>query len=553
MNDPVFVDARVPAVLPDGGDTALFRSTDGERWLYRSRQVRPALGANGAPLLTLVRKRQRQAAEAAGAQTLVTQGAVIAGLVHLVPLPPSPAEEQAWVDAVRRSGTVPPGGGQLDLAPLPVWRGSLTVGGLDALGVDPAPYQDVPIGTPLSAPVCVRFGPEGADALWDELAHGQGLPAVVRVDYHYELAFPDCAYRLTASAGAVRAVLAGHPEAVAGLYGTAGGQAEQDALYAELRTSGAASFTWDRAPAGLDDAQLASAETAVIQRWAKRAADRLVASVEPDPDAQSAGHDLGIVRVRLRSPAETAGMDLSETHDGERVARQPWTQTINLGQLRDLPPGADVIGDATVPVALGFGADERVDRFICNLGYRKPDGTTVASSHEGAGSMGLNRVDEIRWDAGEPRPQHVEVQFAVVWQNPSWAAQTVAASLTVDDCLAIAVSPAAYIAEVALVSDLALAPPGSLAAVSWNVQTPRADGGTVRYSGSFFLDGAGDAGEPAHEVATFPFMPGQEPNTVFTWNADLTMPDGTVLSGQETFSLAQKTESDVFRADLRPT
>jgi hypothetical protein len=48
-------------------------------------------------------------------------------------------------------------------------------------------------------------------------------------------------------------------------------------------------------------------------------------------------------------------------------------------------------------------------------------------------------------------------------------------------------------------------------------------------------------------------VPGQEPNTVFTWNADLTMPDGTILSGQETFSLAQKTESGVFRTDLRPT
>ena len=509
LNDPVFVDARVPAVLPDGGAAALFQSMDGERWLYRSRQVRPALGADGAPLLTLVRKRQRQAAEAAGTQALVTRGAVVAGLVHLVPLSPSPAEEQAWVDAVRRSGAVPPGGGQLEFAPLPVWRGSLTVGGLDALGVDPALYQDAPIGTPLSAPVCVRFGPEGADALWDDLARGQGLPVVVRVDYQYELAFPDCAYRLTSSVDAVRVVLAGHPEAVAGLYGTAGGQVEQDALCAELRTSGAASFTWDRAPAGLDDAQMASAETAVFQRWAKQAADRLVASVEPDPDARSADHGLGIVRVRLRSPAETVGVDLSETHDGERVARQPWTQTINLGQLRDLPAGADVVGDTTVPVALGFGADERVDRFICNLGYRKPDGTTVTSSHEGAGSMGLNRVDEIRWDVGEPRPQHVDVQFAVVWRDPSWAAQTVAASLTVDDCLAIGVSPAAYIAEVALISDLALAPPGSLAAVSWSVQTPGADGGTVRYSSSFFLDGAGDTGELAHEVATFPLCRGR--------------------------------------------
>jgi hypothetical protein len=523
---------------------------DGERWLYRSRQVRPALGADGAPLLTLVRKRQRLAADAAGA--LVTRGAVVAGLVHLVPLPPSPAEEQAWADAVRRSGAVSPGSGQPEFAPLPVWRGFLTVGGLEALGVDPALYQDVPIGTPLSAPVCVRFALEGADALWDGLAHGQGLPVVVRFDCQYDLAFPDCAYHFTAPAGAVRAVLAGHPDAVAGLYGTAGGQAEQDALCAELRTSGAVSFTWDRAPAGLDDALLASAETAVIQRWAKRAADQLITSVEPDPDARSADHGLGIVRVRLKSVAEMAGMDLSETHDGERVARQPWTQTINLGQMRDLSPGADVVGDATVPVALGFGADERVDRFICHLGYRRPDGTTVASSHEGAGSMGLSQVDQIRWDAGEPRPQHVDIQFAVIWRDPSWAAQTVTASLTVDDCIAIAVSPAAYIAEVALISDLPLAPSGSLAAVSWSVQTPGTDGRTVRYSGSFFLDGAGSAGRLAHQVATFPLVPGQEPDTVFTWNADLTMPDGTVLSGRETFSLAQKTESGLFRADLRP-
>jgi hypothetical protein len=92
----------------------------------------------------------------------------------------------------------------------------------------------------------------------------------------------------------------------------------------------------------------------------------------------------------------------------------------------------------------------------------------------------------------------------MVWRDPSWAAQTVAASLIVDDCLAIGVSPAAYIAEVALVSDLALAPPGSLAALSWSVQTPGADGATIRYSGSFFLDGAGDAGGLAHQVATSP-------------------------------------------------
>jgi len=141
----------------------------------------------------------------------------------------------------------------------------------------------------------------------------------------------------------------------------------------------------------------------------------------------------------------------------------------------------------------------------------------------------------------------------VEWADLQWESQTGKAVLGTDvPCIAFSVNPGAGIAGVALVSDLASAEVGSFATVNWYATLPPVgEEHPKNYAGSFLIEGAGAEGRLVREVATFPYQSGQEATTIFEWSADLAMPDGAVLSGKESFSLAERNEAEIFRDNLR--
>lgn len=555
MSDPLFVDASAQPVYPDDGMTILLKTTSPDQWFYVERKARMATGRDGLFILSLVRRRRREKLDPAGTERIVTEGGAGAAQVQLVALAPSSLDESAWTEALRRSGATPSIGGRWRFLPLPLWKGRMTVGGADAFVDDPVTYKGVSIGTPTAAPVTLRLNPQGADAFWEAIGAGVGPPVAVRFDYEYDLVVPRCGYLLTADARAAHAVFGRHGKAAAAYYGTAGGQAELELMCDELRCSGAVAVSWELNPEGFDTARIAAMERAIVQRWAKRALDQMVESVEPDPDASSSDRGLGAVIVKFKDEASVESVDLSERHEGQRFARETFSRSINLGQLRGLERdkyAADIEDDAAVPIVLNFGQEPRAHRYVCHYGYRRADGTVAGGSHEAIGSEGLSVFDMIRWNSSEPRPEHVEIQFSIEWADLQWETQTGKAVLKTDvPCVAFSLSPATGIAEIALVSDLTSAELGSLGVINWRAKLPPVGEDHPRnYSGSFFIEGAGEEGQLVREVVAFPYYEGREATTIFEWTADLAMPDGTVLSGRESFSLAEKTEAGIFRARL---
>jgi hypothetical protein len=556
MGEAVFVDASAPSVRSDDGMTVLLPTTSPGYVFYAARTARMATGTKGRYVLSLVRRRKREEHKPGGAARVITRGGAVAAQVELAALLPSSLDESAWIDALRRSGVTPPVDCGFTFLPLPTWQGRMTLGGLTGFVDTRTPYEGVPIGAATAVPVTVRLNPRGADAFRKAVAAGGGPPVAVRIDYDYDIALPRCAYRLTADARAAHAVFGHHATAVAGCYGTAGGQAELDAMSDELRSSGAVRISWELAPEGFDTVRLAAMESAVIERWAKCALDQMVDSVEPDPDAPGGACGLGHVVVTLRDVASVENLDLSERREGQRIVRETFSHSINLGQLRGLQRddyAVDVEDDDAVPLVLNFGRDSRVQRYVCHHGYRRGDGTVIGGSHEATGSEGLSVVDLIRWGSGEARPETVEIRFSVEWADLQWESQTGKAVLGTDvPCIAFSVNPGAGIAGVALVSDLASAEVGSFATVNWYATLPPVgEEHPKNYAGSFLIEGAGAEGRLVREVATFPYQSGQEATTIFEWSADLAMPDGAVLSGKESFSLAERNEAEIFRDNLR--
>jgi hypothetical protein len=554
MTNDLFVDATTPFLRSDDGRTILLKTTSPNTWFHAPTSARMARGAGDRYLLNLIRSRHRKSDSQPDGT--VTTGGILAAQVHLVALAATLADEAPWTVLLERHGHSPAPGSMFAFVPLSLWKGRMTVGGVDFLVDDSEAYRETAIGTPTSTPVTLRLNAHGADALRHAIDAGAGPPVAVRFDYEYDAWGPVASYQITADTLATHAVAARHLAAAAGYYGASGGQAELDAMCDELRVLGAAVITWKRTPDGFDAPRVVTMERAILQRWIKKALDRLVGSVEPDDEAPAGGS--GGVVVRLKAAGDVEDVDLSERHDGQQFTTEPFSYSVNLGQLRGLLPSAyatDVEVDASVPIVLNFGRDSRVRRYDSHVGYRRSDGTVAAVSHEASGVDGLSVTDLVRWGVGEPRPASVEVRYSIEWVDPQWEGHSGKAVLETDvPCIAFSVSPGRRVAEVAVISDLASAERGALAAVTWSTELPPNDGVHPKnYSGSFFVDGMGAEGSVVRQVVAFPFQEGRESNSFFRWTAELALPNGAVLSRSKVFSLADMKQAGIFLADLRPT
>src|SRR4051812_28602728 len=296
MSDALFVDALSPFLRSDDGATVLLRTTDPDIWFHAPTGARTARSPSGRYLLDLLRSRRH--VDTGPEAGLVTIGGALAAQIHLVALAASAEQETAWAQLLERHGWSPAPGGRFDFLPLSLWKGRMTLGGVRVVSDDPAAGNPTTIGTPTSSAVSLRLTASGADALRAAIDAGSGPPVAVRFDYEYDARFSPVAYRVTADVPTVHAVLSRHPVACAGYYGSGGGQEPLDALCDELRLLDAVRIDWERTPDGLEPDRCAAVERAVLQRWIKRALDRLVESVEPDEQAPAGGSGGGGGLVR---------------------------------------------------------------------------------------------------------------------------------------------------------------------------------------------------------------------------------------------------------------
>jgi hypothetical protein len=528
MSDPpVLVDAARPAVLTDDGATVLLPTTAAGTWCFAEVTI-PTARTAGRPILTVLRDRSPVGGDAA-----VTVGGTL--LAQLDLLAPVPAADQitAWSAQLLRLGATPLADDRFRFLPLRLRQGRMELSAADGVLADPQPLD---IGSATSVVVTAALRSAGADAVTAAVASGMGPPVGVDVDLTYDLAIPECRYRVVADPAAVHAVLATDPDALAPFLGQPGGPAAAAALLAAL--PGAVSVMWAVRPAAVPAAAM---EAAILQRWLGPAAAALGARVVP-------GTQPAVVTLPpLGNPP-----DLDVTHDGGRAQTVVLRRGADLARLRGLGPGfvADVALDAaSLPLAVAFPPDERVQQYACHIRFRTADGSDTVTAHEARGNEGLVINELVRWPLGSARPALVTVQYSVTWTAADWPTATDVVELATDrPTLNLTVQPGAHLAEVAIVADLATAAVGSLASISWVAERPNGGGSTA---GSIVVEGAGPHGGTALYTVTFPRAASGSP-IHFRWTIELIEPDGVRLVGNGSLPVTDAAELAITVAELAP-
>jgi hypothetical protein len=542
--DDVHVDATRPFLLLPDGASVLFPSTRQGTWFHADLAARTSR-VDERYLFSVLRT--RHSASAPG-DPPVTTGGVLTAQVELIGIAADADRSAILSDHLEQTGALPAPDGRYVLLPLLLRQGRMAVRGPAGHVTDQEGALDVGVGSAASATVLVALTPDGADALHAAVTGGSGPPLEVGFAHHYDTFVPPCRYRVVAGTAAVYGVLAQQLDAVAGIFGPSGGADDLDVLMAELRSTQAVDVEWQARPAGFGAARLATMEEAILQRWLGTAAELLGARIVPGSEP---------IEITLADLADVGDADLTHTHDGKSFGTAPFRRSADLSRLRGLTDdgyAADVRTDAaSLPIVLAFGREDRVQQFLCHVGYRTADGRTTVTTHDATGPEGLTIDDRMRWGPGQAPPDHVDVRYSITWVDTEWESLEEAVRLPTDGpCVALSVNPGAEIAEVTIVADLATADVGALAVVSWMTDLPEIDGRKPKdYSGSFAIEGRGPEGAPERRTVSFPCPRWAAAATGFSWTADVALPSGVLLSGSGTFTLAEATEAVITMAALQ--
>ena len=511
--DPADVDGTRPVVLSDDGATLLLPTTATGTWCFADLRA-PTAHSGSRPILTVLRSRR----PLDGGDAVTTGGVLIAQIDLLAVIPP-PDRIASWSAQLRSLGAQPLVGDRFRFVPLRLRQGRMRIQAADGVLVDP--QEVLEIGATASVVVTAVLSAAGADTVAAAVEAGAGPPVGVDVELNYDLAVPECSYRVAADVSAVHGVLAAHRGGLAPCLGQIGRPEEWQELVAELRRSNAVAVRWLSRPAGRTDAAITAMESAILQRWVGPAAAVLGARADPGADP---------VAVELPPLAQVP--DLDAVHDGGLRDIARLRRGADLPLLRDLGPSAVVdvpVDDASMPIVITFPPDDRVARYLCHVEYRTDDGHLTVTAHEASGPAGLVVDERVRWPLATARPALVTVRYAVTWAAADWEILTEVVTLPTDHAtIALTVRPGTHVAEVAMTSDLEQADVGSLAAVSWVTQ-PTA-GQERTYSGSVVVEGAGLDGAVTLNTIAFP-RPAADLPVRFGWTAELVTPSGHRLVG----------------------
>ena len=524
---PVLVDGTRPAVLTDDGGALLLPSTATGTWHF-AEVTAPTARLEGRPVLERpARPQSRPGRSRHGGRHAPRADRPSRGR-------PPPERIAAWSAQLLRLGEPPLLDDRFRFVPLVLRRGRMTLAVADGVFADPPAPVDV--GGVVSVVATAALSPAGADTVSAAVAGGAGPPVGVDVDALYDLAVPACRYRVVADPAAVHAVLGTDPGALAGWLGRPASPAAAEALLTALRAT--VEVVWEARPAGFDEAATTAMEIAIRQRWLGPAAVALGAHAVP-----------GTEPAAVALPPLGNAPDLDVTHDGGRSQTAVLRRGADLARLRGLGPGfvADVALDAaSLPVTVTFPADDRVQQYVCDVAYPAADGHTVRSTHTGVGSAGLVVDEVVRWPLDTPRPATVTVLSSILWTPPDWPSTTTTVVLPTDrPTLRLTVRPASALAEVVIVTDLATAPVGALASISWDAHRP--EGGST--GGSIVVEGAGPAGATVLYPVAFPRAAAAAP-VRFRWTAELLLPDGSQLVGSGALAVTDSAEVAITAADL---
>lgn len=558
MSEEVFVDASAPFVWSDEHPLAFFKATAPDTWLFAARAGRIVMDGDRYRF-ALIRNRKQEQGDTGG-QQLVTKGGTFATQVNVAPVIGSFEDEKAWTEAIKRdSPFVPPGIERLNLRPLGLRNGRMTMAGLEGLVADPSAYRDVPVGMQTSVPITLPLTVDGADTLWSILGTPAGFPFSVRFDYDYDVLYPGAHYRITANTRKVFDFFSVNVKARASYFGLFGGRADISVVRSELTGSGAVLIEWLAKPEGFDDARIAQLQNSILDAFAKSALDLMVQDVVPDTEASAPGGFFGGVSVKLKDIHEVENLNLSGEFKENDIRTQTFSFSLSFAQLGNLDAaiyGVDVTGDNMLPITLNLGKDARhVQKYICQYGYRRPDGSVQSDRAEATGQDGLLLKGVVQWAQHDPQPAKVEFQFSVDWENLEW--EDYATKLERDTGLSgvlFPFTPGNYIRTVSVLCDFPRAEPGTFAFLEWRTVLPLNPDGTQpkNYSGGVVYEGGGAGTLPDRLTIEFPYNNETVQNAKFEWEAQLVRPDGTVLERKVSEELEKTSAVLAVRALLRP-
>ena len=558
MSDELFVDASAPFVFSDDAPLAFFKSTRPTTWLYGSRAGRIAMDGDRYRF-ALIRNRKREQGPSGGLE-LVTKGGTLATQINIAPLVARPEDETAWTEAIKRNSPfVPPGVDRLTLQPLGLRNGRMTIAGLEGLVEDPNVYRNVPVGIQTTVPVTLPLSADGADTLWRVLGTAAGFPISVRFDYDYDVLYPGAHYRITANTQKVYDFFSVNVKARASYFGLVGAQADISVVRSELTGSGAVQIEWVVKPEGFDDSRIAQLQNSILDAFAKSALNLMVKDVVPNTDAPDPDGFFGGVSVKLKDIHEVENLNLSGEFKQNDLRTQTFSFSFSFAQLRNLAPdqyGVDVTGDNMLPITLNLGKDpSHVQKYVCQYGYRRPNGTVQSDRAESTGADGLLLKGVIQWDPRDPRPDSTEIQFLVDWENLEWEDYTTKLSRENGNSgVLFQFTPGNFIKRIAILCDFTRADAGTFASIEWRTILPPNPDGTQpkNYSGGVLYEGAGRAADPDRLTLEFPYNHDTVKDAKFEWEALLVKPDGTTLSFKATEELDKASALLAVAARLRP-
>ena len=535
MSDELFVDAAAPFVFSDDAPLAFFKSTRNDTWLYAARAARMATDADGKYLLNVVRVRRKER-NAAGSIETVTKGGSISAQVNVAPIAARPDE---WTVAIKEHSPFVPGDvQQLTLQPLGLRKVVMSIHMAPGLVENPERYQRMEIGNQASVPIELSLTPEGADRVWALLQAGKGLPITIQVGGEYAARYPRAHFRITADTSKVYDLLDINVKARASYFGAVGVQGDVSVLRSELVSSGAVNIEWVAKPEGFDESRVAELQKSILDSFAKSALQLMVASADADPAvAPDPDGFFGGVSVALKSKHEVANLDLSGEFKEAELRTETFGYAFTFAQLPNLTVadyGVLVQDDNTMPITLNFGRDPRgIEKYICQYGYRRSDGTVQSDVASAAGADGLVLTGLVQWAPGDPTPEKTEFQFLVDWTEPEW--EDISDKKIVDNGdsgVLFTFTPGVSIREVMVMCSYPMTEPGTFAAIEWRtVLPPNPDGTQPKdYGGAFVYQGAGRDGQADLRVIRYPVNPATMAKAVFEWEATLVRPNGTVLT-----------------------
>ena len=207
-----------------------------------------------------------------------------------------------------------------------------------------------------------------------------------------------------------------------------------------------------------------------------------------------------VSRWRSRTSTRWSTCSSSAEYDEHDLIEETFGFAYSFAQLPNLNVndyGTRVTGDNILPINLTFGKNpDVIERFTCQYGYVKADGSVQGGTAEASGRDGLMFHGVLQWPQGATRPTKTQFQYAIDWADPSWEDYAVVEErVNGDSGVLFAFAPNTLIGVVTLASMMEKGEPGSLASFEWHTTTPAGPDGSVprSYSGSVVYEGKGSA------------------------------------------------------------